>query len=182
MAAELDWFLIPKLDEPLKQPFSIAVRALLNQSPDESHWAHSWARAKPTDSDSGREVRNLDFQNLPGVFHARVVASHSLQHPGKLVKSGQGTAESKAVNQVAAFCQQQSVSFSTKAPIITRSPLAWEKGQWELRNDFNHDMAPGCQREAYLGPQGVVRGKQERTDRPCCDWGSLHPVVQLFST
>lgn len=80
------WF--PNLDEPLKTAF-LHVQSVRSLNPITrwSHWkAHSWARAKPTDSDSGREVQKPWFSES-----SREASSMregwwlpSLQHPGKL--------------------------------------------------------------------------------------------------
>lgn len=53
----------------------------------------------------------------------------------------------------------------------------------KLRNDFNHDMAPGCQRGSLFETSGGEGESRERTDRPQAVTGDpSHPVAQLFST
>lgn len=53
----------------------------------------------------------------------------------------------------------------------------------KLRNDFNHDMAPCCQRGSLFETSGGEGEGRERTDRPqAVTRDPSHPVAQLFST
>lgn len=53
----------------------------------------------------------------------------------------------------------------------------------KLRNDFNHAMAPCCQRGGLFETSGGEGERRERADRSQAVTGDpSHPVAQLFST